>query len=178
MEQPFIDAGAGLRLRPLAVPDAETVLRAYGDPLIRHFHGRSLESVAEAEDLVRHSHGGWSDEKHANWVVERTDGTAAIVGRVGLSFIDLERGIAEISYWVLPEARGGGVAVAAASALADWSLDVLGIHRLEIMHSTTNPASCAVASKAGFEAEGTLRSYQLHGDGWHDMHLHSRIRPD
>ena len=78
---------------------------------------------------------------------------------------------------MLPAARGGGVAQAAASALADWAFAELGVHRLEIMHSTTNPASCAVAVKVGFEPEGTLRSYQLHDDGWHDMHLHARIRP-
>ena len=32
-----------------------------------------------------------------------------------------------------------------------------------------------VAAKAGFTAEGTLRSALLHADGWHDMHLHARV---
>jgi len=38
-----------------------------------------------------------------------------------------------------------------------------------------NPASCRVAVKSGFEAEGTERGAELHTDGWHDMHLHARI---
>ena len=35
-----------------------------------------------------------------------------------------------------------------------------------------------VAAKAGFTAEGTLRSALLHADGWHDMHLHARVLGD
>jgi RimJ/RimL family protein N-acetyltransferase len=35
-----------------------------------------------------------------------------------------------------------------------------------------------VAAKAGFTAEGTLRSALLHADGWHDMHLHARVQGD
>lgn len=42
---------------------------------------------------------------------------------------------------------------------------------------TANAASCRVALKAGFAAEGTRRSAALHADGWHDMHLHARIAP-
>ena len=35
-----------------------------------------------------------------------------------------------------------------------------------------------MAAKAGFALEGTKRSALLHADGWHDMHLHARIRGD
>ena len=35
-----------------------------------------------------------------------------------------------------------------------------------------------VAAKAGFALEGTLRSAMRHPDGWHDMHLHARVRGD
>ncbi|MEU1023512.1 GNAT family protein, partial [Streptomyces sp. NPDC005904] len=53
-----------------------------------------------------------------------------------------------------------------------------GLHRLELTHATANEASCRVALKAGFPAEGTKRSALLHADGWHDMHLHARIAGD
>lgn len=180
MDQPVIEAGGGLRLRPWHVGDAQIVLTAYTDPAIRRFHLRSLESVEEAAAFIAGAPEAWQREKFANWAVVRGDGPdgGAVVGRVGLSYLDLEAGLAEISYWVLPDERGRGVSGAAVSALTDWSFDVLGVHRLEIMHASENLASCAVATRAGFEAEGTLRSYQLHEDGWHDMHLHSRIRPD
>jgi len=46
---------------------------------------------------------------------------------------------------------------------------------VELEHSTQNPASCRVAVKAQFAAEGVRRSAALHADGWHDMHVHVSI---
>jgi RimJ/RimL family protein N-acetyltransferase len=68
------------------------------------------------------------------------------------------------------------VASGAAGALAAWALNDLGLHRLEIHHSTRNEASCRVAERAGFTLEGVIRSALLHQDGWHDMHVHARVR--
>jgi RimJ/RimL family protein N-acetyltransferase len=87
-------------------------------------------------------------------------------------------GLAQVSYWTLPRARGRGVAVAATRRLARFAFDDLGLVRLELMHSTVNPASCRVASKAGFAAEGVARQALQHADGWHDMHRHARLRDD
>jgi ribosomal-protein-alanine N-acetyltransferase len=100
---------------------------------------------------------------------------ANLLGYVALRSVDLEFGFAEITYWVLPPFRGRGVATKACAVVAGWALEDLGLHRLEVRHSVENPASCRVASNAGFELEATLRSALLHADGWHDMHLHSRI---
>jgi [ribosomal protein S5]-alanine N-acetyltransferase len=83
-------------------------------------------------------------------------------------------GQGECGYWVLPAARGTGVAPRAVQAVTRWALDDLGVHRIELVHSVANPASCQVASKAGYLLEGTMRSASLHADGWHDMHLHAR----
>lgn len=55
---------------------------------------------------------------------------------------------------------------------------VLGLHRIEVDHSTRNTASCRVAERAGYRVEGTKRSQALHADGWHDMHQHARIATD
>ena len=68
--------------------------------------------------------------------------------------------------------RGRGVAPRALGAVADWGIANLGLHRLELEHSTLNEPSCRVAEKAGFQLEGTRRSVALHDDGWHDMHVH------
>lgn len=83
-----------------------------------------------------------------------------------------------MTYWALPEARGQGVATAALGAVADWAVDDVGFHRLELHHSTTNAASCRVASKAALAAEGIRRAQALHLDGWHDMHAHARVAGD
>ena len=70
------------------------------------------------------------------------------------------------------------MATAATVAVARWAVAELGLHRLFLLHSTANPASCRVAVKAGFALEGTLRSAMRHPDGWHDMHLHGLVPGD
>lgn len=53
-----------------------------------------------------------------------------------------------------------------------------GLNRLELAHSVHNDASCRVAANASYALEGTKRAEGLHADGWHDMHLHARLRAD
>jgi hypothetical protein len=85
--------------------------------------------------------------------------------------------MAEISYWVLPDYRGEGIAAQATHALSEWGFDKLGLYRLEIAHSVRNRRSCNVARKAGFKPEGIKESLQRYEQGgFHDMHLHVRVR--
>jgi RimJ/RimL family protein N-acetyltransferase len=170
--QPVLRAAGGLVLRPWRVEDVPVVVEAYADPAIRQWNLRSLDA-REAAAWVAQWAGRWRSERDGCWAV--TDGREAVVGRVALRGIRLADGRAECTYWVLAAARGRGVASAATAAVAGWAFDDLGLHRLELQHSTANPASCRVAAKAGFALEGTLRSAMLHPDGWHDMHLHARV---
>lgn len=62
-------------------------------------------------------------------------------------------------------------------AQSDWAFGV-GFHRLELMHSVHNQASCRVAHIASYELEGNQASGGLHCDGGHDMHLHARLSSD
>lgn len=105
-------------------------------------------------------------------------GDGEVLGRIALGSMDLDDGVASCAYWVLPAARGAGVAPAALHALSEWALAPGRFHRLYLDHSTRNQASCRVALKAGFALEGTRRSAAVHADGRHDMHLHARIRED
>jgi RimJ/RimL family protein N-acetyltransferase len=114
----------------------------------------------------------WAAETGAGWAIEM-DGVLA--GRVDLHTVNLAEGHGEAAYWVRPHVRGRGVAPRALDALAEWAFTQIGLHRIDLEHSTANPASCRVAVKAHFQAEGIKRSSVLHADGWHDMHLHARL---
>jgi len=171
--QPVLPAD-GLVLRPWAPADADTVLAAYGDPGIQRWHARTM-TAEEAAAWVEAWPDRWRAESGAGWAVTR-DG--AVVGQLSLRRVDLGEGLGEISYWVLPEARGSGIAPRALRALCGWAFGELGLHRLEIAHSQANAASCRVAGRAGFPLEGTKRREALHADGWHDMHLHARLSDD
>jgi ribosomal-protein-alanine N-acetyltransferase len=159
-----------LVLRPWEPEDRAAVLTAYADPDIQRWHTRTMTD-AEAADWIASWATRWEQEIGAGWAV--TDG-ARVLGRMGLNRIDLQEGLGEVGYWVLPEARGRRVAGRALDVLSDWAFDV-GFHRLELMHSVRNPASCRVAYAASYRLEGTKRQEARHADGWHDMHLHARL---
>jgi len=164
-------------MRPWRESDAKTVMAAFECPGIQQWHVRRMDTHAEALDWMAGWATRWDDETDASWAVVDPDDDQPI-GQVGLRTVSLFEGSAHLSYWVLPHARGAGVAVRAARALTRWTFDVLGLHRVSLDHSTANVASCRVAAKLGFELEGTLRGAALHADGWHDMHRHARLRTD
>ncbi|MFJ4953390.1 GNAT family N-acetyltransferase [Streptomyces sp. NPDC088760] len=176
--QPVLPLPGGLELRPWRLDDADAdALHTAGrDAAISHWNLFSVGSRAEARARIERLQARRRDETGAIWAIAPRGGAA--VGLAGLNDVDLAGGTAEVVYWVLPEARGGGLAVAATRRLSRWALTDLGLHRLVLCHSTANPASCRVAEKAGFTFEGTQRSALLHADGWHDQHLHARVAGD
>ncbi|MEU7426531.1 GNAT family N-acetyltransferase [Streptomyces sp. NPDC040750] len=175
--QPVLPTGDGLLLRPWRAEDAPAVHAAFQDPVLRQWHLRSCDSEEEAAGWIAQWRGVWEGECEAQWAVV-AEGTDELVGRVALRQILLADGIAEVAYWTVRSARGRGVAVRAARTVTRWALEEIGFHRLELFHATANEASCRVATKAGFRAEGTKRSALLHPDGWHDMHVHARVHGD
>ena len=164
-----------LVVRPWCDDDAPAVLAAYQDPEIRRWHARTLTDETEAHGLIDSWRRRWAAETGAGWAITR-DGT--LVGRIGIGHLNLPEGTGEIAYWVVPAARGGAIAVRVSAAVCTWMFTVVGLHRVQLDHSTLNHASCRVAEKAGFRLEGTRRGQALHADGWHDMHMHARLAGD
>jgi [ribosomal protein S5]-alanine N-acetyltransferase len=171
LSQPTLDSN-GLLVRPWQAEDAPAVFEAYQDPEIQRWHVRSMIDLSEAEAWIGSWPDRWREETGADWAV-MADGV--VTGRVGIKSFDLWEGIAELSYWVLPAARGRNIAARAVTSVSGWAFDALGLHRLELKHASANHASCRAATKAGFRPEGTLRRQGLHVNGWHDMHLHARV---
>ncbi|MEU7719946.1 GNAT family N-acetyltransferase [Streptomyces tibetensis] len=173
--QPTLPADGGLVLRPWREGDAPAVYEVFQDPLMHQWHARSADSVAEVGDWIRTWRQAWEAEREAHWAV--ADAVSdALLGRVALRELRLDDGMGEVAYWTVPEARGRGVAARATTALTRWAFDEAGFHRLELLHAVRNEASCRVATRTGFGLEGTKRSAIRQPDGWHDMHLHARVR--
>ena len=174
--QPVLAASAGLLLRPWEDADAPAFLTAYQDDAIRRWHTRRPSSTAEVREWFDAYRQDWKRERGGHWAITR-DGTE-VLGRIALRGMDFDDGLAGVAYWVVPAARGTGVATSALQTVTAWAMDEIGFHRLELDHSTRNGASCKVATKSGYVLEGTKRSAAVHDDGRHDMHLHARIRGD
>jgi RimJ/RimL family protein N-acetyltransferase len=83
--------------------------------------------------------------------------TGEIIGGATLHHLDSERRIVEIGYFVLPAARGRGVATTIARMLAEHAF-TLGIERVAAYVNVGNAASECVLERAGFTRERVVRS--------------------
>lgn len=79
------------------------------------------------------------------------------VGIVGLSGIDLNWGIAEVGYYVDPDAQDRGYATEALRLVVEYAFDQRRLAKLYAHALATNEPSRRVLEKNGFEEEGRLR---------------------
>lgn len=147
-----------IRLRPPTRDDVDRITEICQDPAIQHWttlpspYGRQ-----SAEQFVAMAERGRADATSLHLLVEVDE---QVVGAVGIGWDDHDRrGI--VGYWIAPEARGSGVAVAATRLLCAWGLDEGGLARIELDAAAGNVASNRVAARLGFRLEGTRRSAML-----------------
>ena len=168
----------GVRLRrPSADTDAGAALELFTDPDVVLWNpAPSVVDLDSAAAWCRRN-ADWSSGDHATFSVVSAD-TGALTGTVSIHRIDTEHGTAEIGYRIHPSARGRGVGTAAVRGATTYAFETLGLHRVTLVHSVENVASCRVAAKAGYLLEATLRSAGVYAGARHDEHLHSRLRSD
>lgn len=165
-------------LRPPQPEDAAEALTMLSDPEVRQWNPvPSVVDLASATTWLTRG-ADWTSGDHATFSVIEV-ATGRLAGNVSLHRIDREQVGASIGYRVAPWARGRGVATAAVAAVTEWSFREVGLARVELCHSVTNPASCRVAVKTGYPLEGTLRQSMVYGDGErYDEHIHGRLASD
>lgn len=103
-------------------------------------------------------------------------GTGHALGMIGLWLRELASGRAQIGYAVAPRARGRGAGSDALRAVVGFAWTLPQLHRLELHVEPWNMPSVAVAHRAGFEYEGTLRSYREIGGVRRDLDAYALIR--
>jgi len=118
----------------------------------------------------------WEAKTDFGFVIESSDGT--ILGSCGLNRIEHDNGTANLGYWVRTSACRNGVATRATKLLRDWAFANTALHRLEILVSTANAASLAVAEKVGAVREGVLRQRLTLRGQKHDAVMYSILRSD
>lgn len=180
LEPVEITAGR-LHLRPWEPHDAAAVHAGLHDPEVQQWS----PGAAFVTDLD--GARAWIEQRNREWewgvraafaVLDATSG--AVLGSVAIRDIDPLLGVGAVGYWILPEARGHGVATQALDTVSRWAFASLDLHRLELRHALGNRPSCRVAEKIGFQLEGLLReSFRRDVDeSFHDEHLHARLATD
>ncbi|MGW7410888.1 GNAT family N-acetyltransferase [Streptomyces sp. NPDC054863] len=192
----FVPTTLGLgdaRLRPWSLQDLESpalldgLIAAAADPQIALWNPLPTADLESAAKWLETRAKAWSAGTLATFALldggtNSTDGDDAdltFLGALTVRWTDRSDGLAMIGYWLLPAARGRGLATRAAVAATDWAFRTAAVRRLELAHAVENEASCRVAQRCDFPAEGTLRASYRFGDGeYHDEHLHARLATD
>ncbi|WP_037610188.1 GNAT family N-acetyltransferase [Streptacidiphilus rugosus] len=173
-----IPGGPGLSLRRWRAVDAGAVLTAFADPLMAAQAVDPVDSLAAAERWIAGHDARWASDAAFAFAVVDDGGRGQVLGSVAVGAVDRRHATGWVSYWTTAEARGRGVASAACRTVADWAFADAGLFRLELGHRVDNPASCRVATSAGFSMEG-LERQKLQYDGVrYDVELHARLATD
>jgi len=137
--------------------DVEAITAACNDPAIAEFLDLipSPYTEEDAREYLARTKQGWTEGTSSNFAIV---GDGSPVGSLGVHWIDPEQGVAEVGYWVAPEARGRGVCTTAVKLATRWIFEHDDMERVQLRADEDNPASNRVAEKAGFKREGVLRS--------------------
>lgn len=162
-----------LELRTVEAEDAKLVQRARMHPEIRRYIAgfrapRSQDHVAE--DVP-------SDDGVSLLVVP-TEGDIAgePVGQAALDYVHEGDGWANISFWLLPAARGHGYATEAAANLIAFGFRERGLRRITANALAPNEGSIAVLERLGFVHEGTQREKSMADGEYVDVELFGLLR--
>ncbi|MFC5217551.1 GNAT family N-acetyltransferase [Streptomyces coerulescens] len=146
-----------LLMRAVGPKDTHAVYEAVQDPDIQRW------TTIPSPYLREHAHSfteqlvpdGWKYGSMLTWGLFLPEGED-LVGMLGLTMRSMSE--AEIGFWGTREHRGNGYVTEAVLAASRWAFVDLSIDRVEWRAEVGNRTSRAVAERAGFTPEGTLRS--------------------
>lgn len=147
-------------LRPWGEPgDVEAITAACNDRAIAEFLDLipSPYSEDDAREYIGQTRQGWAEGTMSNFAITEAE-SAEAVGSIGVRWAEPDQGVAEVGYWVAPQARGRGLCTRAVRLVSRWAIADRRIERLQLRADEQNAASRRVAENAGFTQEGILRS--------------------
>jgi len=153
---PLRDDAANVVLRPWGRrPDAEALVAAWNDPDVARWTRVPAErSVIAAQRWIDGEGRRRADGVAIDLGVADATDPDRVLGEVGLAVLDSDRGWAEAGWWLTPTARGRGLATTALSLVTAWALNDLPVALVFARTQLANPASAAVAERAGFTFAG------------------------
>jgi len=123
------------------------------------------------EDLEKRYNNFRPDEKW--FLIEKKDGT-----KIGLIILEIEGGVQEIGYGVIPNDRGKGYCTEAVKIAVDYLFLSKPLVRIQAHTNVKNTASQRVLEKAGFKKEGIVRKRIFVRGSWRDEFLYSILREE
>ncbi|MEO8998604.1 MAG: GNAT family protein [Rhodanobacter sp.] len=170
-----------LRLRPWQAQDAEDLFDAARSSVAGV--GRWLPwchagyDLAEARAWISHCQYGWSRGEHFAFPIFDLR-TGELLGGAGLNQRNRQHRSANLGYWVRQSHHGEGIAARAATLVARFGFEQLGLIRIEIIVMPDNHASRRTAEKTGAHFEAIAR-HRLWANGQaHDAAVYGLTAAD
>jgi RimJ/RimL family protein N-acetyltransferase len=115
------------------------------DLTIGRYRGRRTD--AEVDAILRRDMEHWAAKGYGMWLL-RKHGDETVLGGTGLDFSD-DWKMHEVTWWLMPAARGHGYATETARAVVDWAYAQGLWPQVETFFRDENIASRRVAERLG-----------------------------
>lgn len=165
-----------VQLRPWSEKDLPAIEEASRDPQVPM--GTTVPEVftpAEGRAFVHRQHSRLLKGEGVSLAV--ADAQTGVASGLVILRRRPQPGVGGVGYWIIPSARGRGMASRAVDLITTWGLASLDLHRVEAWVTRDNLASQGVLESAGFEREGLLRKFLVLSGEPRDVYVYARLTP-
>ena len=152
--------GDGIRIRLFRERDAEAYAAATSDAEVLAHSGLPRRHTPDSARALFAQYNAGADFVQRAVADARTD---ELLGTVILFNVARHEARCEVGFWLVPGARGRGVATTAVRLACDWAVGTWGIERFDAHSDVDNPRAHAVLERNGFSREGILRGWGARG---------------
>ena len=136
-------------LRPPDERDLEVIEQGIHDPDVIRWFGRPTATAAE---VLARNRQRWRDGSPTFAVCEVG---GPCVGHVWMNASPRDPDTGSVGYWLLPAARGRGLATRAVRLLVPWAIRALRLRQVRLVTESTNERSQRLAERSGFAMSGS-----------------------
>ncbi|MEZ4670833.1 MAG: GNAT family protein [Anaerolineae bacterium] len=138
----------------------------------------NLPTISDSEKTVCNDALRWQNRDDLRMLIFRKSDNL-LAGGMGLYRIDWSIPKYEIGYWLRTSLEGQGYMTEAVNGMTRFAMETLQAERIEIICEARNVGSSAVARRAGYPLEATMRRSSRGKDGkLVDMEMYVLLRTE
>lgn len=170
-----------LCLNALENDDAEALFAIFSDPaVLAHYDVQQFTDISQALGLIEYFKKRFESDTGIRWAIRQKQ-SGQLIGSCGFNTWNPYDHGAVVGYEIAQTHWGKGYAFEAVSAILDFLFaDTFHfyVNRVEALILPQNQASCALATKLGFQREGVMRGKTYWHDGFHDIAMYGLLNHD
>jgi len=164
-----------LNLREIKHEDAKSIYKLLSDPeVIKYDTFELFTDIKQAEDLIQWFGEEFIQKRAIFWGICLKN-NSEVIGFCKCE-IEVPKVRADLGYDLKSEYWNMGIMTETISAIIEYTLNNIGVNRIEAAVSTENHGSIRVLEKVGFIKEGILRGRSYWKGNCHDMMMFSILK--